>query len=76
MARAAAGHVQFLRGHPVRMGRLLFGVLGWLLLEATPAVFPAAPSLAWKNAWEETVDAAKKEGQISVYGSDTFELFF
>ena len=25
--------------------------------------------------WEKTLEAAKKEGQISVYGSDTFEAF-
>jgi len=47
--------------------------LGCLLLATRAAVFSAEP--AWKIEWEKTVEAAKKEGQISVYGSDTFEFF-
>jgi hypothetical protein len=29
--------------------------------------YPPTPS--WKTRWEQTVEAAKKEGQITVYGS-------
>lgn len=30
----------------------------------------------WQAAWEKTVQAAKKEGQVSIYSSDTFDLLF
>jgi ABC-type glycerol-3-phosphate transport system substrate-binding protein len=50
-------------------------LLGWLLLLHAASAFSAEVSPTWEMAWEKTVEAAKKEGQISVYGSDTFELF-
>jgi ABC-type Fe3+ transport system substrate-binding protein len=46
-----------------------------LLLAPAASVLPADVSPASKIAWEKTIEAAKKEGQISVYGSDTFEAF-
>lgn len=33
----------------------------------------AAQADAWKADWERTVDAAKKEGQLTIYGSPEFE---
>ena len=47
----------------------------WLLLLLPASLLAAEPSPAWKVEWEKTVEAAKKEGQISVYGSETFEPF-
>ncbi|HEV8342860.1 MAG TPA: extracellular solute-binding protein [Candidatus Binatia bacterium] len=50
-------------------------IVGWMLLDPCALVFSADPSPTWKTEWEKTLAAAKKEGQIAVYGSDTFELF-
>jgi ABC-type glycerol-3-phosphate transport system substrate-binding protein len=54
---------------------MILAALVWLLLAPAGSVFSADLSPASKIAWEKTVEAAKKEGQVSVYGSDTFELF-
>jgi ABC-type Fe3+ transport system substrate-binding protein len=54
---------------------MILAVLVWLFLAPAGAALSAEASPGWKVAWEKTVEAAKKEGQISVYGSDTFELF-
>jgi iron(III) transport system substrate-binding protein len=54
---------------------IIFAALGWILLVSAGAAFSAVASPTWKMTWENTVESAKKEGQISVYGSDTFELF-
>jgi iron(III) transport system substrate-binding protein len=54
---------------------MILAALLWLLLAPAGSVFSADRSVASKIAWEKTVEAAKKEGQVSVYGSDTFELF-
>ena len=36
----------------------------------------AAQADSWKADWEKTVEAAKKEGQITLYGSPDFEGLF
>src|ERR1051325_1150019 len=36
----------------------------------------AAQADAWKADWEKSVDAAKKEGQLALYGSPDFEGLF
>ncbi|MGZ9213691.1 MAG: ABC transporter substrate-binding protein [Candidatus Binatia bacterium] len=36
----------------------------------------AAQADAWKADWDKTVEAAKKEGQLVIYGSDEFEKLF
>ena len=36
----------------------------------------AAQADAWKADWEKTIEAAKKEGQLVLYGSDEFEKLF
>src|SRR5512144_2269753 len=36
----------------------------------------AAQVDAWKADWERTVEAAKKEGQLTLYGSPDFEVLF
>src|SRR5918996_94323 len=54
---------------------LILAALGWILLVSAAAAFSADLSPTWKLTWEKTVEAAKTERQISVYGSDTFELF-
>ncbi|HEY2987118.1 MAG TPA: extracellular solute-binding protein [Candidatus Binatia bacterium] len=61
--------------HAVGSGSVAALALACVLLGRSTDVLPADPSSAWKTEWEKTVDAAKKEGQISVYGSDTFESF-
>jgi iron(III) transport system substrate-binding protein len=52
---------------------LTFTSFGLLSLEFVAPVLSADIPPTWKMAWEKTVETAKKEGQISVYGSDTFE---
>ena len=54
---------------------MILAALGWILLVSATSALSADLSPTWKLTWEKTVEAAKKEGQISVYGSDTFELF-
>jgi iron(III) transport system substrate-binding protein len=58
-----------------RSAALTLAALGCLLLMPATALLSAEVSQSWKTRWEQTVEAAKKEGQITVYGSDTFELF-
>ena len=36
----------------------------------------AAQADAWKADWEKTIQAAKKEGQLTLYGSPDFEGLF
>ena len=36
----------------------------------------AAQADAWKADWEKSVEAAKKEGQLTLYGSPDFEGLF
>ena len=36
----------------------------------------AAQPEAWKADWEKTIQAAKKEGQLTLYGSPDFEGLF
>ena len=75
MANAATSPRLRLTRRPGRSFPIILASLGWLLLEPDVSAFSAEVSPSWKTAWEKTVAAAKKEGQISVYGSDTFELF-
>jgi iron(III) transport system substrate-binding protein len=73
MACAATSCLSFLMR---RQGeRMILAALGWILLVSAASAFSADLSPTWKLTWEKTVEAAKKERQISVYGSDTFELF-
>jgi iron(III) transport system substrate-binding protein len=75
MAHAGFHALPFLKLRRRRRIPMIFAILGCFLLNATAPGFSANPSPEWKITWEKTVEAAKKEGQISVYGSDTFELF-
>ena len=36
----------------------------------------AAQADAWKGEWDKTLEAAKKEGQLTIYGSADFETLF
>src|SRR5262245_36696242 len=47
----------------VGMTLMLIGVLSWLGTIATAGEAPK-----WKEDWERTLQAAKKEGQLSLYG--------
>ena len=64
----------FARGY-IRSACAIILAVSSVLIEVTKPVFSADPSASWKIEWEKTVEAAKKEGQLAVYGSDTFELF-
>lgn len=75
MACAASKLLPSLTRRLRRSAPVVLATLVWLLLEPTAFTFSADLSPAWKTTWEKTVEAAKKEGQITVYGSDTFELF-
>ena len=49
---------------------VLILVLCWGLLSAFPV------QAAWQNDWDNTVEAARKEGQVSLYVSDVFYEVF
>ena len=58
----------------VRMSWLVFvGVFGFTVYP-WPALAAVADS--WKADWEQTLAAAKKEGEISFYGSQGYEKVF
>jgi iron(III) transport system substrate-binding protein len=50
-------------------------VVALALLAGTQTAFAAAPE-SWKADWEQTLAAAKKEGEISFYGSEGYERVF
>jgi iron(III) transport system substrate-binding protein len=75
MTCPASNLLPFLLRCRTRSAPLALAALGCLLLVPATALLSAEVSPSWKTQWEKTVEAAKKEGQISVYGSDTFELF-
>jgi hypothetical protein len=75
MTYPASNRLPFLSRCRMRSAPLTLAALAWLLLVPSTTLFSAELSPSWKTRWEKTVEAAKKEGQISVYGSDTFELF-
>jgi ABC-type Fe3+ transport system substrate-binding protein len=47
-----------------------------LILTLWCASGSAAQSDAWKADWDKTVEAAKKEGQLTIYGSADFETLY
>ena len=58
----------------VRISWLVFvGVFGFTVLPWTAL---AAVADSWKVEWEQTLAAAKKEGEISFYGSQGYEKVF
>jgi iron(III) transport system substrate-binding protein len=75
MSEAGCQFLSFCTGRPMQCIWLIFTTFGLLSLKLGVLAFAADVSPTWKTTWEKTVEAAKKEGQISVYGSDTFELF-
>ena len=57
-----------------RIAWLVFaGVLGLIVV---PHTVLAAAADSWKTEWEQTLAAAKKEGEISFYGSQGYEKVF
>lgn len=57
--------------------KVALGLLGAIALLEIGSVYAlAAQADAWKADWEKTVQAAKKEGQLVLYGSADFELLF
>ena len=50
-------------------------LVGVLLAHRAPSTFAAAAE-TWKADWDKTVEAAKKEGQLTLYGSPEFEGLF
>jgi iron(III) transport system substrate-binding protein len=75
MAYAVPRPFPFAIRHPRPNALIILVGFSWLLLLPAGSAFSAEVSPSWKVVWEKTVEAAKKEGQVSVYGSDTFELF-
>ncbi len=50
---------------PISVSR---AITAWLVLLSCASAVCAAPAkLAWQGEWEKTVEAAKKEGQVTVY---------
>src|SRR5947209_1440380 len=52
-----------------------FGFVVVFCFLSSQPVFSAAAN-AWKNEWEQTLAAAKKEGEIAFYGSNGYEKVF
>lgn len=57
-----------------RLRILCLAFIAWLILFHSPAL--AAQSDSWKADWDKTLQAAKKEGQLTLYGSADYELLF
>ena len=57
-----------------KMQRLLWANL--ILLALGYAAAMAAQADAWKAEWDRTLEAAKKEGQLTIYGSADFETLY
>ena len=51
-------------------------VLMGVLMIVQPVSTSAAVPESWKAEWEQTLSAAKKEGQLTLYGSPDFEGLF
>jgi ABC-type Fe3+ transport system substrate-binding protein len=60
-----------------------FSAWGWqlglvvaiILFQSAPSAFSASAE-SWQNEWEKTLAAAKKEGEISFYGSEGYDKVF
>lgn len=57
------------RTKPIGSGVYAFAIL---LIFGIDAAMAAQPE-AWEADWEKAVEAAKKEGQLTLYGSPDFE---
>ena len=51
----------------LRMAKVIWFVAGLVMLAGLSAI-PADAQSDWKRQWEGTIEAAKKEGEITVYG--------
>jgi hypothetical protein len=69
MSCRSSNRLPFLLCCRSRSAALTLAALGCLLLMPVTALLSAEVSQSWKTRWEQTVEAAKKEGQITVYGS-------
>jgi iron(III) transport system substrate-binding protein len=54
----------------------LVPVLMGVLMIVEPILVSAAVPESWKTEWEQTLSAAKKEGEITFYGSQGYEKVF
>lgn len=61
-----------------RMRKFLLGFSFFLVLSFSPgaALFAAETRADWKAEWEQTVEAAKKEGHLTLYVSDVYVEVF
>ena len=59
----------------MRKNQSLFWVHA-VLFVLTSSTAMAAQADAWKAEWEKTLEAAKKEGQLTIYGSADFETLY
>ena len=64
-----------MREHRNRSLWFLLVIVEVLLLHGSRSVFAAAAD-AWQADWEKSLQAAKKEGQLVLYGSADFENLF
>ncbi len=55
---------------------LYLAIVGLILITLWSRGALAAQADAWKTDWEKSVEAAKKEGQLTLYGSPDFEGLF
>jgi iron(III) transport system substrate-binding protein len=63
---------------PTRNLGVCFGIVLVFMsaLACSPRLAMAAAADSWKTEWEQTLGAAKKEGEISFYGSQGYEKIF
>jgi hypothetical protein len=59
-----------------RNRRVCFAIVLVSVLAYSPCFAVAAAGDAWKVEWEQTLSAAKKEGEVSFYGSQGYEKIF
>lgn len=63
---------------PTRNLGVCFGIVLVFMsaLACSPRLAMAAAADSWKTEWEQTLGAAKKEGEISFYGSQGYKKIF
>ena len=60
--------IRFLGQSKLKIGNLKWALAVFTFLATLPAIAPAADFPKWKEDWSRVIEAAKQEGQLSLYG--------
>ena len=60
--------IRFLGQSKLKIGNLKWALAVLTFLATLPAIAPAADFPKWKEDWSRVIEAAKQEGQLSLYG--------